>query len=236
MHHTAVVLSDGRLLLFGGRQSPFFLCSQTLVARLQLNDASAAAAAMQGLNLQCAGDDPGRAASTVNNRKNRALRNLNDGESVTNCGSKKQNSGEDSGESLRNSGESRDSGESRNSDKNNALASNWNSGDDGTSCGGGVAEKSISRTNAQISGICDTGDGAASAIDEGSASDSKSGGNECVEEDMEDGTDFEWGRLVCSVYRESGEIPCPRWRHAVTLVNVRGTFAAMYYTSVEFLV
>ncbi|KAK7488705.1 hypothetical protein BaRGS_00020002 [Batillaria attramentaria] len=106
MHHASVVLSDGQIMLCGGRQSPFFLCSQLLLLNLEVDTNS-------NQNLDAPNQN---SCSCVNH-------------SASNCASGRE---------------------------------------------------------------------------------------------KEEYTEFEGGRLQCSVLRQSGDVPCPRWRHACTLVKIEG--------------
>ncbi|KAK7110582.1 tRNA wybutosine-synthesizing protein 4-like [Littorina saxatilis] len=193
MHHSAIMLSDGRMMLCGGRQSPFFLCTQLLVFDLHIHADSSSVCEGQG------------------HRQSAALQ---------------EGTGDRTGGS------------------NSAMQTNSNSGDHEKTNGvrndeddkvrnGTCTSSDVNSTVAEGASICDTTHSNPSVSENSTSSSSNNRPNrfnrtgsrdrQVLVTKAEELTNFEGGHVTCSVLKQSGDIPCPRWRHASALVNMKGS-------------
>ncbi|KAL8560391.1 hypothetical protein ACOMHN_006122 [Nucella lapillus] len=205
MYHSSVVLSDGRVLLVGGRQSPFFLCSQLLVLDLVMSSHTPGpdthtlpAADQNDLPHQPVQGDEERNTSDASERNSR------NGEVAhgRNCGD----------------GSVRSNGVKNTEEEDETSSSHC------TAC----VQSSVCDPHAVASPhTCDI---SLRTMDLNASSTRGEANGECgvgsnrrnLVMEREERTDFEEGHLVTSVLEQSGDIPCARWRHASTLVTVEG--------------
>ena len=184
MHHNAVVLAGGQVLVLGGRQSPFCICSQILLLDMCI------------LN----NDDSSKSLSKEKSFSNYMPMELGsfdtkcDIDNIENC-------------------------ESRNEyvfpfhsdncllDHRDTLGSVL-----GNECesGGDDVVQSVSQPLTDCFSKANCLNVSALTIEHTET------------------THFDWGSLVCSVLHQSGNLPCPRWRHAATSVFLEGESENLY--------
>lgn len=178
MHHSSVVLSDGRVLLYGGRQSPFFLCSQLLILDVCFNILQDDLSRHTNESVQCIPDSLKSDKMTIVT-------------SVSPC-------------SLEPSHCVKDHSSGRNRQFCEQLDTNT-----------GHFRVDVHSVNTDQYTERDT----AQSLSKGDLIE-KNSLDFLMEK--EEWTEFSGGRLYCGVLRQSGDIPCPRWRHASTLVQIEG--------------
>ena len=208
MHHSAVVLSDGRVLLCGGRQSPFFLCSQLLVLDLQVHsDGANGGALSRTTNWDSGGQSWGTAP----------VEGVDDGSGERN--------GDRIGDSNRERGQETNGG--RNGESEGKRNSQVVEGDRSCETSGDVV---VCDSHARVS----TNSAAAASNNPSTGLSRVNGTSNPHREgqsttrrltlaiEREEVTQFEGGHMTCSILKQSGDIPCPRWRHAATLMQIEG--------------
>ncbi|XP_076464646.1 tRNA wybutosine-synthesizing protein 4-like [Babylonia areolata] len=191
MYHSSVVLSDGRVLLLGGRQSPFFLCSQLLLLDLVMSS---------GTDTQ----PPASSYSSIPPRlPQETVQDVNTPDVlITNT-------------------ELSDSNRTAERTCTEHVCVR-NGGDSG--CAACVKSSVCDTPSLPPPQPCDVSPTRTLGLDADCTRPDvcESGVRSILVTEREERTEFEGGHLLTSILKQSGDIPCARWRHASALVTVEG--------------